>query len=414
MASVHLDHVSRVFPGGVVAVEDLTLEIHDQEFLVIVGPSGCGKSTTLRLIAGLEQITSGEVHIGGCLVNRVPPKDRDIAMVFQNYALYPHLSVRRNLSFGLELRYGGGFLSRVLRRVFRPTQARDLEKKRAGIPARVQAAAKMLGIDSLLDRMPGQLSGGERQRVAMGRALVREPAVFLFDEPLSNLDARLRVGMRRELKQLHQQLATTMIYVTHDQVEAMTLGQRIAVMYQGRLLQTGTPGEVYDRPVNRFVAGFLGTPGMNFLRGRLEADSDDLLFRGSDWSLPVDRTAGERLKHYIGREITLGIRPEDIHLERTEGPSALLESVLATVSTIEPLGDSAVVEYSPVGTPLRSTQRAGSGRVEADSATRVAGRVAAREPLHVGEEVRVRFEMRRAHWFDSQSGESLARQSAGT
>jgi len=233
MARVSLEGVSKVFPNGERAVDSLDLEIHDREFLVLVGPSGCGKTTTLRMIAGLEAPSSGKIAIGDRIVNDVAPKDRDIAMVFQNYALYPHMSVYKNMSFGLELRFGGGLLARLLRRLFKPTKAAQLESRRKTIKDRVRQAAELLGIEHLLGRMPRQLSGGERQRVALGRAIVREPAAFLFDEPLSNLDAKLRVEMRRELKRLHRELNATIVHVTHDQVEALTLGQRVVVMSDG-------------------------------------------------------------------------------------------------------------------------------------------------------------------------------------
>ncbi len=269
MAGVVLENVSRVYPGDVSAVKGIDLEVRDREFLVLVGPSGCGKTTTLRLIAGLEEVSLGKIVIDARLVNDVPPKDRDIAMVFQNYALYPHLTVYRNLAFGLELREGVGGLGWLWQWALPPGRKATLRQRRRTIDQRVLEAARVLGIEELLQRYPRQLSGGERQRVALGRAMVRSPAVFLFDEPLSNLDAKLRVEMRRELKQLHRRLQTTMIYVTHDQVEALTLGDRIVVMNEGKIQQVGRPMEVYDWPANRFVAGFIGTPAMNFIGGEL-------------------------------------------------------------------------------------------------------------------------------------------------
>jgi ABC-type sugar transport system ATPase subunit len=273
MASVTLTGVTKVYAEGVSALAGLDLEIRDHEFLVLLGPSGCGKSTTLRLIAGLEEVTAGEIRIGDRVVNRVSPKDRDIAMVFQNYALYPHMTVYQNLAFGLRLRYGGSWVSRLWRRWWNPEQAVELGRRRREIPERVRQTAAGLGIESLLGRLPRQLSGGERQRVALGRAMVRQPAVFLFDEPLSNLDAKLRVETRRELKQLHGRLQATMIYVTHDQVEALTLGQRIAVLDRGTLQQVGSPLDVYDRPRNRFVASFIGSPPMNLVSGELRDEA---------------------------------------------------------------------------------------------------------------------------------------------
>lgn len=289
MARVFLEGVSKQYSPEQRAVTELTLEVADREFLVLVGPSGCGKTTTLRMIAGLESISSGRILIGDREVQQVPPKDRDIAMVFQNYALYPHMSVYKNMSFGLELRNGGGWISRLWRRIRQPEVARRLEERRREIPQKVQAAAESLGIEKLLQRKPHQLSGGERQRVALGRSIVREPAAFLFDEPLSNLDARLRAEMRGELRRLHRQLQTTMIYVTHDQVEALTLGDRVAVMRGGQLLQVGPPMEVYDEPVDTFVASFLGSPGMNLLDGWLSRQADGWLFELSGESVDGTR-----------------------------------------------------------------------------------------------------------------------------
>ena len=291
MAEVVLENVSRVYPGGALAVDSVNLVVHDQEFLVLVGPSGCGKSTTLRMIAGLEEVSSGTIRIGSRVVNQVAPRERDIAMVFQNYALYPHMTVRGNMAFGLELRYGGGWLARLGRRIVRPHQAVALAAQRRQIEPRVRAVAQALAIEHLLDRLPGQLSGGERQRVALGRAIVREPQAFLFDEPLSNLDAKLRVELRHELKQLHTRLKTTMIYVTHDQVEALTLGQRIAVMQAGKLQQVGPAMEVYDQPANQFVAGFIGTPPMNFVSGQLQASDGQLQFVAPNWKVRLPTAA---------------------------------------------------------------------------------------------------------------------------
>ncbi len=289
MAKLSLTNVSKVYPGGVTAVESLSLEIADGEFMVLVGPSGCGKSTTLRMIAGLEDLTTGEIRIGDRVVNRLHPKDRDIAMVFQNYALYPHMTASENMSFGLKLR----------------------GMPKVEVKQRVEEAARLLGISDLLHRRPKELSGGQRQRVAVGRAIVRDPACFLFDEPLSNLDARLRVQMRAELKALHQRLRTTGVYVTHDQEEAMTLGDRIAIMSNGRLQQLGRPLDIYQRPVNRFVAGFLGMPPMNFLSGTVEARIPAFRDRANA-ACPLPANWRERLTGYDGRELTLGVRPEHL------------------------------------------------------------------------------------------------------
>ena len=277
---------------GVVAVQEFSLDIKDKEFIVLVGPSGCGKSTTLRMIAGLEEISGGEMYIGDRLINDVPPKDRDIAMVFQNYALYPHMTVYKNMAFGLELR----------------------KMPKDEIDKRVREAAKILEIEHLLDRKPKALSGGQRQRVALGRAMVRNPAVFLLDEPLSNLDAKLRTSMRTEIIKLHKKLATTFIYVTHDQTEAMTMGDRIVVMKDGMIQQVDTPQNLYDYPCNIFVAGFIGSPQMNFLDGTLKKAGDQFIvdLAGTEVPLPKEKTADGKLDAYVGKTLKVGIRPEDI------------------------------------------------------------------------------------------------------
>ena len=321
MATVTLRGVSKTYAGShannpVVAVKQVDLAVGDGEFVVLVGPSGCGKTTTLRMIAGLEDASAGEILIGPQLVNRVPPKDRNIAMVFQNYALYPHMNVYRNMAFGLELRYRSDWGSRLWLAATQPRAATELAELRSGIRPRVEQTAEMLGIKHLLDRKPGQLSGGEKQRVALGRAIVRQPAAFLFDEPLSNLDAQLRGEMRRELKRLHQELRATMIYVTHDQVEAMTLGDRIVVMNRGEVRQVGTPLEVYDHPQDRFVARFLGSPPMNFIPGELRQGPGGWTFQNSAVGLEVkgleDCVNGVDL--VAGRKLLAGIRPEHVGL----------------------------------------------------------------------------------------------------
>ncbi len=306
MTDVVFDHVSKVFPGGAIAVDDLSLTVNDGEFLILVGPSGCGKSTALRMVAGLERISAGTISVSGAVLNDIPPKDRDIAMVFQNYALYPHMTVERNLGFALRQR-----------KVPRDESAR-----------RVGDMAAMLGLDELLQRRPGQLSGGQRQRVAMGRALVREPQVFLLDEPLSNLDAKLRVQMRAELKKLHHRLGITTIYVTHDQVEAMTLGDRIAVLSAGRLQQLGAPQEVYDRPTNVFVAGFIGSPPMNLLSGTARAEQ----ISAGDLEFPRAGVADG--------DLVVGIRPEGLRPVSEEHPGPGFE---LHVDVVEPLGDEVLV-----------------------------------------------------------------------
>src|SRR2546423_1078778 len=299
MAKVVVKNVSKIYPGDkgrdVTAVRDVNLEIHDREFVVLVGPSGCGKSTTLRMIAGLEEISRGEIYIGDRLVNDVAPKDRDIAMVFQNYALYPHMTVYDNLAFGLKLR----------------------KYSKTEIKKRVQDAARTLGIEDLLERNPKALSGGQRQRVAVGRAIVRQPKVFLFDEPLSNLDAKMRVQMRAEITKLHQRLQATIIYVTHDQIEAMTMGDRIVVMHNGLVQQTDTPLVLYSEPANLFVAGFLGSPPMNFVNGLLDLEGDTLRFseiKGGAIQVRLPSRERPGAREMVGKPVLLGIRPEDIEL----------------------------------------------------------------------------------------------------
>lgn len=315
MARVFLENVKKIYDNGFIAVKEANLDIADKEFMVIVGPSGCGKTTTLRMIAGLEEISDGKITIGGRVVNDVPPKDRDIAMVFQNYALYPHMTVFQNLAFSLKLR----------------KFAKDEIKKR------VTEVAEMLDISSQLDKKPKALSGGQRQRVALGRAIVRNPAAFLFDEPLSNLDAKLRVTTRAELKSLHRRLNTTSIYVTHDQAEAMTLGDRICVMYNGEIQQVAPPMEVYDKPVNRFVAGFLGTPPMNFLKGKISSKNGKIVFVLNDGDVVEMKNANGQFKPYIEKEMVLGVRPEHLTVEPLAGQAN--NGIKSKVSVVEPLGD---------------------------------------------------------------------------
>ncbi|MDB4349848.1 sn-glycerol-3-phosphate ABC transporter ATP-binding protein UgpC [Omnitrophica bacterium] len=326
MARVQLKNVDKVFPGGVSAVKNVDLDVEDKEFLVLVGPSGCGKSTTLRVVAGLEKATHGDVYIGDRLVNDIPPKDRNIAMVFQNYALYPHMDVFNNMAFGLKLR----------------------KYPRADIKERVVEAANMLGIEELLHRKPKELSGGQRQRVAVGRAIVRKPHVFLFDEPLSNLDAKLRIQMRTEINKLHIRLQTTMIYVTHDQIEAMTLGNRIAVMKDGCIQQLAEPVNVYDKPVNKFVAGFIGTPPMNFIDGRIIKREDNFYFDEGRFTVKVTDEMMPALEDYLGKPVIFGIRSEDIYdkLFVTEAPPE--NTITASVEVIEPMG-SEVYLYLTTG-----------------------------------------------------------------
>ncbi|MCC6361060.1 MAG: ATP-binding cassette domain-containing protein [Phycisphaerales bacterium] len=334
MAQVALDKVSKVYPGGIRAVDAVSLNIADREFVVLVGPSGCGKSTTLRMVAGLEDISEGTISIGPRVVNDVEPKDRNIAMVFQNYALYPHMTVYRNMAFGLMLRRRHGFWDNPLFALLAPGKYAAAKTERQAIDTRVRDAAKMLGIEPLLNRRPKELSGGQRQRVAVGRAIVREPQAFLFDEPLSNLDAKLRVEMRAEIKRLHRRVQTTTIYVTHDQEEAMTLGDRVVVMKDGVIHQVATPFEVYEHPVNRFVAGFVGTPPMNFVEGRLQAEGGELIFTGGECRLAISPRQREKLANQSGKEVTLGIRPEMLHPGEAAGAT-----FKASVGVVEPLGD---------------------------------------------------------------------------
>jgi multiple sugar transport system ATP-binding protein len=314
MAKVELKKIGKVYEGNVRAVEDANITVEDKEFVVFVGPSGCGKSTTLRMVAGLEDITEGELLIDGKLVNDVPPKDRDIAMVFQNYALYPHMTVYDNMAFGLKIR--------------------KLPKEE--IDKRVKEAARILDIEKLLDRRPKQLSGGQRQRVAVGRAIVRNPKVFLFDEPLSNLDAKLRVQMRAELIELHDRLQATMIYVTHDQVEAMTMGDKIVVMRDGKVQQIGSPLYLYNFPINKFVAGFIGSPPMNFLTAKVVEEGGKILIDEGSFKVAPAPEHLALLKAYVGKEVSFGIRPEDLPVEEKGGSG--VGYIPAKVTVVEPLG----------------------------------------------------------------------------
>jgi multiple sugar transport system ATP-binding protein len=322
MAGLRLQGVRKEYPGGDVAVHEATFDVRDGEFLVLVGPSGCGKSTTLRMIAGLEAISAGKLYIGDRLVNDVPPSERDIAMVFQSYALYPHMTVRQNLAFALKMR----------------------KMARAEIDRRVNDAAAMLGLDVLLDKRPRSLSGGQRQRVAIGRAIVRQPQVFLFDEPLSNLDAKMRVQMRREIASLQHRLGVTTVYVTHDQVEAMTMGDRIVVMNQGRIQQVDTPLGLYERPATLFVAGFIGSPAMNLIKGRI-TQTRGLTFEAPDgaFTLPVPDRAASGLAAHVGGYALAGIRPEDLSLWDADRSPAASARIPMVVAAVEPLGSETLL-----------------------------------------------------------------------
>jgi multiple sugar transport system ATP-binding protein len=364
MASVTYDHISKEF-GEVVAVNDLNLAIDDKEFIVLVGPSGCGKTTALRMLAGLEEITKGEVKIGDRVVNDVPPKDRDIAMVFQSYALYPHMTVYDNMAFGLKLR---------------KTPKQDIKR-------RVQEAAEILGIQEMLNRKPRQLSGGQRQRVALGRAIVREPKVFLFDEPLSNLDAKLRIAMRSEITKLHQRLQTTFIYVTHDQIEAMTMATRIAVINKGILQQLDTPQTLYDRPDNMFVAGFMGSPAMNFFKAKVRKDGSNLLIEGGSFKVPLV-VEKKIYQNYIDKPVILGIRPEDIHNPAFVAPGIHSAPVEAKVDVTELMGNE-------INLYLLAGQ---------DS---IVARVDPRTDFRMGDKVQVAFNMDKVQLFDPDTEKAI-------
>src|SRR6266508_1580925 len=378
MARVKLEGIRKMYQDSVVAVHGVDLDVADGEFVVLVGPSGCGKSTTLRMIAGLESITAGKLFIGDRMVNDVPPKNRDIAMVFQSYALYPHMTVRDNLAFALKLR----------------------GNSKSEIEKRVQQAAAILGIQDFLNRTPRQLSGGQRQRVALGRAIVRQPQVFLFDEPLSNLDAQLRVQMRREIARLHQELDATMIYVTHDQVEAMTIGDRIVVMNNGHVQQIDTPMNLYDHPRNHFVAGFIGSPAMNFVDGRVIAgDLLHFIAEGSAFTFAVPPSLAERIAGLENRLLTLGIRPEDVSVVMESGPTIFAgESTIvhppttapARLDLVEALGNEVFI-YASIG-PYTITARI------------------APQPLpSLGDPITLAFDLAKAHFFDRESGDRVGK-----
>ena len=368
MAHIVFEQVTKQYENGFVAVKDLNLDIGEDEFLVLVGPSGCGKTTSLRMLAGLESISSGNIYIDGKRVNELSPRERDIAMVFQSYALYPHMSVFENMAFSLQLQ---------------GTPKLDIQK-------RVNAAATQLGIEELLDRKPKQLSGGQRQRVAVGRAIVRDPAAFLMDEPLSNLDAKLRVQARAELSKLHKKLGTTFIYVTHDQVEAMTMGSRIAVMNQGILQQVDTPQTLYDQPNNVFVAGFMGSPSMNFFDATLKPEGDELFIEAGALRLPIPAAQRSRYQPHIGTPVILGIRPENIYNPKFAPPGINPVDIDATVSVVEMMGHEEIVYLT-----LSDDQE-------------FLARVDPRSRFTPGETVRVSLDLNRFHLFDKESEHVLA------
>jgi multiple sugar transport system ATP-binding protein len=388
MASVTFENVVKRY-GNITAVSNLNLEIPDKEFLVFVGPSGCGKSTSLRMLAGLEDITEGTIYIGERPVNDVPPKDRDIAMVFQSYALYPHMSVYDNMAFALRLRAKTGRLRKMVTAVLARGKYKQIKEEEAEIDRRVKNAAKILGIEQLLPRKPRQLSGGQRQRVAVGRAIVREPKVFLFDEPLSNLDAKLRVQTRAEITKLHQQLATTFIYVTHDQTEAMTMGTRIAVMKDGLLQQVDSPQQLYDHPDNMFVAGFIGSPSMNFFDVTVKGTSDAIEVEGDGFKLPIPTERAKGLKNYIGKQVFMGIRPEDVYDADYVAPNIHPGNIDANVEVTELMGNE-VFLYLLTG---------GHSYI---------ARVDPRTKAKVGADVRMVANMDNVHFFEKDTPDNRA------
>jgi multiple sugar transport system ATP-binding protein len=361
MAEVLLKNVTKIYDNKNKVITDADFKVEDKEFVVLVGPSGCGKSTILRMIAGLEEITSGEIYIDGKIVNDIPPKDRDIAMVFQNYALYPHMSVFENIAFGLKLR----------------------KYDKSEIKQRVEEAAAILNLQDYLHRKPRQLSGGQRQRVAVGRAIVRKPKVFLFDEPLSNLDAKLRVQMRTEISKLHKNLSATMIYVTHDQTEAMTMGDKIVILKDGEVQQIGVPMELYDKPINKFVAGFIGSPAMNFVQGNLIL-SDKLYFLNDNLNIKIvlEETHNKKLQKYHDKEITIGIRPEDVLLNTEK---SLSEDIPVQVEVVEPMGNETLLYFT-----LQNTQMIARGNPN--------------QHYKAGNIYSLQINKNKLHFFDKESG----------
>lgn len=367
MAKVILENVEKRFPGNPKpAVSSVNLEVKDKEFLVLVGPSGCGKSTTLRMIAGLEEITSGKIFIDDTLVNDIPPKDRDVAMVFQSYALYPHMTVYDNMAFGLKIR----------------------KYPKDEIKRRVMEASEILGIQELLERKPKQLSGGQRQRVAVGRAIVRKPKVFLFDEPLSNLDAKLRVQTRTEIIKLHNRLQATMVYVTHDQVEAMTMGDRIVVMKDGLIHQIGDPMDIYDSPANKFVAGFIGTPPMNFINGSIEKKAEGVFFNEGSFQVKVSNSMLQKINPYVGKEVILGIRPENMGDKHTFGVQNQDWTISAIVDVVEPIGSESYV-YLTTG------------------ASAFVASVDSHDRFKISEKAEIVFNMDKIHFFEKETENAI-------
>ncbi len=364
MASLSLKNICKVYPNGFEAVKDFNLEIEDKEFIIFVGPSGCGKSTTLRMVAGLEEISSGELSIDGKIVNDVEPKDRDIAMVFQNYALYPHMTVFDNMAFGLKLR----------------------KVPKAEIKQKVEEAARILDLEKLLDRKPKALSGGQRQRVAMGRAIVREPKVFLMDEPLSNLDAKLRVQMRSEIASLHQRLGATIVYVTHDQTEAMTLGTRIVVLKDGLIMQVDSPRKLYDEPNNLFVAGFIGSPQMNFLDATCVVEGEKVSLKFGDSNIVLPPAKAKKLVDggYNGKTVVFGIRPENVNDSQIAIETRKESTFTTTVTGYELLGSEVLLYYKVDGTDMTA-------------------KVDSRTPARLGDSIRLAIDVEKIHVFDKET-----------
>jgi len=366
MARVVLKKATKVYPGGVIGAKDINLEVADKEFCVLVGPSGCGKSTTLRMIAGLEEATEGEIYIDDRQVNDIAPKDRDIAMVFQNYALYPHMTAYENMAFALKLR---GYPKEEIRR-------------------RVEEAADILGIRALLNRRPKALSGGERQRVAVGRAIVRKPKVFLFDEPLSNLDAKMRVQMRTELIKLHDRLQATMIYVTHDQVEAMTMGDKIAILKDGVIHQVADPITLYDQPINKFVAGFIGTPPMNFMECQVVRKEAGIYIDEGNYEVKVSKRMGNALERYVNREVIFGIRPEDIYDKLYSSGATRDNTISGTVEVVEPMGAEKLLHLT-------------TGK------SSFIARVSSHNKAKVNQDIEMVFDMDKVHIFDKDTEKAV-------
>ena len=384
MASLSLKHIHKIYPNGFEAVKDFNLEVEDKEFIIFVGPSGCGKSTTLRMIAGLEDISDGEFMIDGKIMNDVEPKDRDIAMVFQNYALYPHMSVKDNMAFGLKLR---------------KTPKHEINKK-------VADAAHILDLEELLDRKPAALSGGQRQRVAMGRAIVREPKVFLMDEPLSNLDAKLRVQMRTEIAALHQRLGATIIYVTHDQTEAMTLGTRIVVMKDGIIQQVASPRELYNKPVNLFVAGFIGSPQMNFINADCVAEGEDIYLAFDFYKVKLPAAKAQVLKEqgYVGKQVVMGIRPEAIHESEHELAAHPDSQIEVKINGYELLGSEVLLYFNLLNEKPNEIQRQFTDDAYANvKKVQFTAKVGANTNARYGSRITVALDTEKIHVFDKET-----------